>query len=340
MKTITRCFSTGLCWLVLSFFAGTVFFTGDTASAQSLTLTDLQPAAGGPGDQVQLRGHGFDGRAASYFAWTSDGERGFVFDVTKKISKQQLNAVVGEVHADVEGPVVLWRGRSSRVAPFKIDGGRFVVRKIVVFRPQVGVRGSSFAATAGTTPGFAGRLVDGVLRLDFPPPDPILPANLKFISSEEEQDADGDADGDVDGDGGGGDDDNPNRLTSIEGIIYDGSGESCGPPDGGSGDGGGSGYTAEGFGVSFRIECLDDRKRCRGNPAFLLAEAFKGLPGDLGLEAAVEGTTFVLSQSELFCGAAANVRMSPALAQGGSSAPQDGSLLASSSDRSSSASSS
>ncbi|MEE8523463.1 MAG: hypothetical protein V3T72_05990 [Thermoanaerobaculia bacterium] len=306
MKNTTLYFSTCLVgWLVL-------FFAVGAASSQTLTLTDVQPASGAPGDRVQLRGRGFDRPAAAYFASVFGGDRGFVLDVTGKSSRTQLSAVVGDVHADVEGAVVLWQGRRSPVAPFRIAGGRFTVRDAYVFRPAAAARGPSFAATAGSIPGVAGRLVDGSIRLDLTPPGSVATASLRLAAAEEDEEP-------------------TKEPPPILGLTVEGAGESCGEPTGGSG----GGFTAASFGIDFRIEC-GDQQLCRGNPAILVAEAVEGL-AITGLVATVEGFTVVLSGSQPLCGAAFNVTVSPAPAQGGSSLPQGGALLTASADRSSAA---
>lgn len=298
-------------WLVLPFASSTVW-------AQSLTLTGAQPASGAPGDRVQLQGQGFDRSAASYFAWGSDGERGFVLDITKKRSTTQLSALLANLYADVEGPVVLWRGRRIPVSPFRIGGGRFAVRDAFVFQPVEAAEGPSFAATAGPTAGFAGRLVDGAIHIDLMPPSAVVTASLP-AGDEEANEAKGESAG--------------SKIWEINAIVIECSAESCGLPPGGDGSGGGDGLTAGGFGFRFRIDCRDGGP-CRGNPTTLLAAAFGGVLEDVGVTATVEGSTVVLSYGQSLCAAALNVTLSPALARGGASL-QGGEALASSPARSS-----
>lgn len=293
--------------------------SGTTAGAQPLALAGVQPTGGAPGQSVQLQGQGFVRSADAYFAWGSDGERGFVLDVGKKRSPSQLSAVLSQLYADVEAPVRLWQGRRKSLAPFEIGGGRWVVRDAFVFRPNRAAEGPTFDATAGASPGFAGRLVGGDIRLELGAPPAVVTTRLP--AGEEDT---GEEEGTGRGDG----------SFEVRSILVEGSGESCGPPDdGGDSSGGGSGFTSKGFGFALRIECLGQGP-CHGNPATLLGVALDGVLRAVGVETTVQGSTVALSLSQPLCAAALNVSVSPALARGGA-LPQGGNVLASSPSRSS-----
>lgn len=299
-----------------SIVLGLAFLAGaGTLSAQDLALSDVQPDSGAPGDPVELLGRGFDLPAAAYFAWGFDRDRGFAFEVIRKRSTTRLDAVVLDPYADVEGTVVVWEGRRSRVRPLRIGGGRFEVNDGFVFEPRLSAHGPSFTAKAGAASGFSGRLVDGTLRLDLAIPRGVTSANQQEEGDDQEM-----------------------RLGEIHTILVDVAGESCGPPAGGQGSEGGSGSQsrrASGFGGRLRIECRG-RGPCLGNPTRLVVQALEGVLGNAGVEATAEGSTVVVSQELPMCGGMLNATVSPAPAQGGG-ARQGGDALVSSRVRSSAA---
>jgi hypothetical protein len=267
--------------LATSFLAAaTVPEPAAAASCPAISLWALSPSSGSPGDLVHLFGDGYCAAGEAFFAWGTDGARGFAFSIDTAV-QNELVARLGPVHVPVAGPVRLWLGRRISLPDtvLELADGIYHIRSRSILLPTETTSGPQFSAQAGNVPGFTSKLVNGELRIDLgtAASAPSSSGLHGGLSNETGRQVKGDSE---------------NTISVIVVVRTDGS------P--GGGDGGGPPEedpqvsAPNGWVVIFDLDCFGPASACDGDLATSLSRAFDETLSSLGMASRVEGSTVVL----------------------------------------------
>jgi len=140
------------------------------ASCPAISLDTVSLGSTTPGNTVVLSGDGYCAPAENFFAWGTDGTRGFGFTV-EGTNQTQMLARLNDTHAPVTGTLRLWFGQRIPLPDrvLELETGIYHLHDASLLLPLEATAGPVFSAQAGTSTGYTSELINGELWIDFGP---------------------------------------------------------------------------------------------------------------------------------------------------------------------------